>query len=98
MGIGYADRAPIIDLGGADPAESDERRHGKERRGEKYNAVRKGVSERSHEAGGRQAACGLEALIEPEPLGKGRLADRPKLTAGIASPTNPPVTPATPEQ
>ena len=40
--IGYADRAPIIDFGGADPRESDERRHGKERRGEKYNAVRKG--------------------------------------------------------
>ena len=69
MVIGYTDRASKIDLGRADPGESDERRHGKERRREKYNAVRQDISKHAHESSGRQAPGRLEALIASEPLG-----------------------------
>ena len=60
---------------GADPGESDEGGNDEKRRGEKYKPVGQDISEHAHESSGRQAPGGLEALIAPESLGKGRLAD-----------------------
>ena len=39
MVVGSADRASEMDVGGADPAESDEGRNNEKRRGEKYQPV-----------------------------------------------------------
>jgi hypothetical protein len=75
MVVGSADRASKMNVGGADPAESDERRNYKKRRREKYEPVRHEISERAHESSGHQAPSGLEALIAPKSLGQRGLAD-----------------------
>jgi len=75
MVVGSADRASKMDVGGADPAESDEGRNNEKRRGEKYEPVCENISEHAHKPSGQQAPGGLEALIAPKSLGQGRLAD-----------------------
>src|SRR5215475_14466135 len=50
MVVGSADRASKMDIGGADPGESDERGNDEERRGEKYKAVRHDISEHAHDS------------------------------------------------
>jgi hypothetical protein len=64
-----------MNVGGADPAESDEGRNNEKRRGEKYEPVCEDISEHAHKSSGQQAPGGLEALIAPKSLGQSRLAD-----------------------
>jgi len=81
--------AAEMDVGCTNPSESNEQRKGKCGDCQEYRLVRQDISDQAHEGGRNQASRRGEALIAPEPVRQGRMADQAEADRGDRRPDEP---------